>query len=155
MIYEYICPNCKNVDEEVRHVNERDNELLCSRCKSISIRRTVYPIVFSFKGGPPSLYPMVCHNLPTKEICDDGTVIRHPTVWNSPREREQYMDKHDLVDAITPSADHSTMYEDDTDWPAYEKAKESSTKLAAMTAERGHEMPDVKFIPTQPEFEQP
>lgn len=52
MIYDFRCPGCGHMSEEVRFVSERDNETLCPHCGKRMER------VPSFKGALKTEHPV-------------------------------------------------------------------------------------------------
>lgn len=121
MIYDHQCIKCEFVQEVFCSVAERETPDVCEKCGApTKYIFTVPNIHFSFKGGSPSRYPMVNHFL-TRRIPilnDDNEVVgytKKPTVWESARDREQYMDRHGLVEAEAPEAETRTMYDTEAD----------------------------------------
>jgi putative FmdB family regulatory protein len=45
-IYTYVCSNCGAAVEKYRPVDNRDDEVLCQRCKHLPLKRVLPKITF-------------------------------------------------------------------------------------------------------------
>lgn len=122
--YDYLCPNCEHIQEEVHGMRERP-EIACEVCGVLSTRLIAGNVEFAGVSGRNDMYHFV-----------DVDTTGKPIEFHGKRQWREHLKQHGLTDDISqgvPKAENLKPYKEDKE----SKRKAYKEALVPVLKEKG------------------